>query len=354
MENNKIIYGIDLGTTNSAIARFENGQAVIKKSPTQSDTTPSCVTINPKGRMLVGAKAYAQLGKDWALSYVKNGYKRNTFVEFKRIMGTDETIYSYNLEKSGQPPYITPEMLSAEVLKTLRSYILDDEVKEAVITVPALFNNNQKDATKRAAKMAGFDHFELIQEPVAASVAYGLSSKMKNAYWLVFDFGGGTFDAALMHIEDGIMKAIDTAGNNHLGGKDIDQAIVEQIFIPQISKDYQILECSKNDNFLSMWKPKAEEAKIALSFQDSYEVQTDLGDEYGFDDEGNAFELDFTITQEDLEPVVTPIFQKAIDIANNLLERDNISGGRAWRTYFGWRTDIFTDFTQDVTRTDYT
>lgn len=326
MRNNKIIYGIDLGTTNSAIARFENGRAVIKKSPTQNDTTPSCVTINPKGRMLVGAKAYAQLGKDWALSYVKDGYKRNTFVEFKRIMGTDEAIYSYNLEKSGQNPYTTPEILSAEVLKTLRSYILDDEVKEAVITVPALFNNNQKDATKRAAEMAGFDHFELIQEPVAASVAYGLSSKMKNAYWLVFDFGGGTFDAALMHIEDGIMKAVDTAGNNHLGGKDIDQAIVEQIIIPLISKDYQILECSKNDNFVTMWKPKAEEAKIALSFQDAYEVQTDLGDEYGCDDEGNDFELDFTITQEDLEPIVIPIFQKAIDIANSLLERNNISG----------------------------
>ena len=98
MNNRKIIYGIDLGTTNSAIARFENGQAVIKKSPVQGDTTPSCVTVNPKGRLLVGSKAYAQLGKDWALSFVKEGYKRNTFVEFKRIMGTDETLYSYNLE----------------------------------------------------------------------------------------------------------------------------------------------------------------------------------------------------------------------------------------------------------------
>lgn len=326
MANNKIIYGIDLGTTNSAIARFENGQAVIKKSPTQGDTTPSCVTINPKGRLLVGAKAYAQLGKDWALSYVKEGYQRNTFVEFKRIMGTDETIYSYNLEKSGQNPYITPEALSAEVLKTLRSYVLDDEVKEAVITVPALFNNNQKDATKRAAELAGFEHFELIQEPVAASVAYGLSSKIKNAYWLVFDFGGGTFDAALMHIEDGIMKALDTAGNNHLGGKDIDLAIVDEIILPYLSKVYQILECSKKEAFRDMWKPKAEEAKIALSFQDTYEVQTDLGDEYGCDDNGEDFELDFEIAQEDLEPVVTPIFQKAIDITKKLLERNNLSG----------------------------
>jgi molecular chaperone DnaK len=324
MKNDRIIYGIDLGTTNSAIARFENGQAVVKKSPTQGDTTPSCVTINPKGRMLVGSKAYSQLGKDWALSFIKDGYQRNTFVEFKRIMGTDETLYSYNLEKSGQNPYLTPEMLSAEILKTLRSYVLDDDVKEAVITVPALFNNNQKDATKRAAKMAGFDHFELIQEPVAASVAYGLSSKMKNAYWLVFDFGGGTFDTALMHIEDGIMRAVDTAGNNHLGGKDIDNAIVEQIILPYLSRNYNIENCSKNKSFCTMWKPKAEEAKIALSFQDSYTLQTDLGDEYGCDDDNNEFELDLTISQEELEPVSSPIFQKAIDITKNLLERNNL------------------------------
>ena len=326
MTNNKIIYGIDLGTTNSAIARFENGQAVIKKSPVQGDTTPSCVTVNPKGRMLVGAKAYSQLGKDWALSFVKEGYQRNTFVEFKRIMGTDETLYSYNLEKSGQSPYLTPEQLSSEVLKTLRSYVLDDEVKEAVITVPALFNNNQKDATKRAAEMAGFDHYELIQEPVAASVAYGLASKMKNAYWLVFDFGGGTFDAALMHIEDGIMKAVDTAGNNHLGGKDIDIAIVEQIIIPYLSREYDILECAKKDAFITMWKPKAEEAKIALSFQDTYALQTDLGDEYGCDDNGQDFELDLTISQDDIEPIAAPIFQKAIDITNKLLERNKLTG----------------------------
>ena len=326
MKNNKIIYGIDLGTTNSAIARFENGQAVIKKSPIQTDTTPSCVTVNPKGRLLVGAKAYSQLGKDRALSFVKEGYKRNTFVEFKRIMGTDESIYSYNLEKSGQNPYLTPEQLSAEVLKTLRSYVLDDDVKEAVITVPALFNNNQKDATKRAAEMAGFDHYELIQEPVAASVAYGISSRIKNAYWLVFDFGGGTFDAALMRIEDGIMKAIDTAGNNHLGGKDVDSAMVTNILIPYLSHHYTIEECQQRETFIDMWKPKAEEAKIALSFQDYYDVQTDLGDEYGFDDNGEELELDLRITQDDLEPIVTPIYQKAVDITKSLLERNKIDG----------------------------
>ena len=325
MANHKIIYGIDLGTTNSAIARFEDGKAKIKKSPTQGDTTPSCVTINPKGKLTVGASAYAQLSKDWTMAFKKPGYKRNSFVEFKRIMGTDETIYSYNLEKCGRNPYLTPEQLSAEVLKTLRSYVLDDDVKEAVITVPALFNNNQRDATKRAAKMAGFDHFELIQEPVAASVAYGLSTKLKNAQWLVFDLGGGTFDAALMKIEDGIMKAVDTAGNNHLGGKDIDNAIVEELILPYLNREFVIDECGKTKDFRNMWKSKAEEAKINLSFQSEYTIQTDF-DDYGTDDEDTEFELDLTISQEDLEPVCAPIFQKAIDIAKQLLERNHLNG----------------------------
>lgn len=326
MANNKIIYGIDLGTTNSAIAKFENGQAVIKKSGLQGDITPSCVYVTPKGRYIVGQKAYNQLSKDYALMFIKADYESNTFIEFKRIMGTDETVHVSNLEKMGLEANITPENLSAQVLSTLRSYFIDEDVKEAVITVPALFNNNQKDATKKAAELAGFDHFELIQEPVAASIAYGLNSTMKNAYWLVFDFGGGTFDAALMKIEDGIMKAVDTAGNNHLGGKDIDAAFVEQIILPYLSENYTIEQCLSNDKFRNMWKPKAEEAKIALSFEDSYDIQTDLGEDYGCDDNGSEFELDMTVKRKNFEPVARPIFQKAIDITKQLLQRNNLSG----------------------------
>ena len=193
-------------------------------------------------------------------------------------MGTDEKILCTNLQRT-----FNPEELSAEVLKELKKFVLDDEVKSAIITVPAMFDNNQKDATKRAAKMAGFDYFELIQEPVAASIAYGLDAKLKNAYWLVFDFGGGTFDAALMRIEDGIMKSVDTAGNNKLGGKDIDKAIVNEIFLPYFRENYSIegVLTNKREDFVNMWKSKAEEAKIALSFNPSYEIETDLGEDYG-------------------------------------------------------------------------
>lgn len=193
-----------------------------------------------------------------------------------------------------------------------------------------MFENTQKDATKRAAKLAGFDYVELIQEPVAASIAYGLTSKMKDAYWLVFDFGGGTFDAALMKIEDGIPTPIGTAGNNKLGGKDIDKAIVEQLFIPYFREHYAIdsLLANNGDAFKNEWKAKAEEAKIQLSFNESFEVETDLGDDYGCDDNGEAFELCMTLTQKEFEPIAAPIYQKAIDITKDLLKKHNLQGSQ--------------------------
>lgn len=317
----KIIYGIDLGTTNSAITRFEKGKAVVKKNSMQKDTTPSCVAYNKKGHVIVGDKAHTQQGKDYAMVYRKPGYRPNTFVEFKRLMGTDHKYECPNLGKS-----ITPEELSSQVLMELKKNINDDDVLSAVITVPAMFNNTQKDATKHAAKLAGFDHVELIQEPVAASIAYGLDSKMKNAYWVVFDFGGGTFDAALMKIEDGIIQAVDTAGNNKLGGKDIDNAIVDEIIMPYLKNNYtlnDILE-KKGNAFVNMWKPKAEEIKIALSSNEEYEAETDLGDNYGVDDNGEEIAISLTVTREQVERVAEPIFQKAVNITKALLQRNHI------------------------------
>ncbi len=321
MTSRKIIYGIDLGTTNSAISRYENGKAVIKKNSLQSDTTPSCVAFSKNGTPIVGARAHRQLEKDYAMSFKKEGYKSNTFIEFKRLMGTD---HEYECSTLGRQ--VTPEELSAEVLKELRKNILDDTVTAAVITVPAMFNNTQKDATKRAARMAGFKHVELIQEPVAASIAYGLDTKMKNAHWVVFDFGGGTFDAALMRIEDGVMQSVDTAGNNKLGGKDIDQAILSQIIIPYLKQNYSLDNtlATRYKQFVNMWKAKAEEAKVGLSFYPSVTIETDLGDDYGTDDNGEELALSITITQEQLEEIAAPIYQKAIDITWELLQRNSI------------------------------
>lgn len=236
MARTKIDYGIDLGTTNSAISRMENGEPTIKKTDTLKDTMPSCVYINKKKAIQVGDSAYNALKRD-KLKAMKNwnDSDSNAFIEFKRTMGTDKKYQSSNLEKE-----LTSEELSAEVLKTLKSFVKDENVSSIVITVPAAFKNNQKEATREAAKLAGFNHIELLQEPVAASMAYGLDSNKKDGFWLVFDFGGGTFDAALLKVEEGIMKVIDTEGDNYLGGKNLDFAIVDEIIMPYLKENYVI------------------------------------------------------------------------------------------------------------------
>lgn len=322
----KIDYGIDLGTTNSAISRMENGEPVIKKTDTQKDTMPSCIYINKKKAIQVGESAYNALKRDkYRAMRNWNDSNSNSFIEFKRTMGTDKKYYSSNLEKE-----LSSEELSAEVLKKLKSFVTDENIASIVITVPAAFKNNQKEATRRAAKLAGFSHIELLQEPVAASMAYGLNTDKKNGYWLVFDFGGGTFDAALLKVEEGIMKVIDTEGDNYLGGKNLDYAIVDKIIIPYLQENYVIDSILADDRkkqiLRNVMKIYAEEAKIQLSFNETHNILSDLGDIPGEDDEGEEFELDIDVTQDDMRKTLGPVFQKAIDISLNLLKRNNLNG----------------------------
>lgn len=323
MARTKIDYGIDLGTTNSAIARMDNGEPVIKKTDTLKDTMPSCINFNKKQSIIAGDAAANQFRSDRLRALKTMKSDANTFIEFKRTMGTDKTYSSSNMNKD-----YTSEELSSEVLKKLKSFITDEEIKSIVITVPAKFTINQKDATSRAAKLAGFEHCELLQEPIAASMAYGLDSTSKDGLWLVFDFGGGTFDAALLKVEDGIMKVIDTEGDNYLGGKNIDYAIVDEILIPDLKSKFKIdsfLSGSKLEYFRNALKDFAEDAKIALSFAPSTDVLSQLND-FPEDDEGTEIELDLKVTESIFEPVVKPIFQKAIDICKELLKRNNLSG----------------------------
>lgn len=325
MGRTKIDYGIDLGTTNSAIARMENGEAIIKKTDTLKDTMPSCVHFNKKKSVIVGDGAANALRSDRLRTLKTLAADTNTFIEFKRTMGSDKKFFSSNMNQE-----FTSEDLSAEVLKKLKSFIMDDEIKSIVITVPAKFTINQKDATSRAAKLAGFEHCELLQEPNAASMAYGLGASSKDGIWLVFDFGGGTFDAALLKVEDGIMKVIDTEGDNFLGGKNIDYAIVDEILIPHLRKSFAIdsfiNQEDKKEYLREALKDEAENAKIQLSFGNSFDVIPDLGI-FGEDDQGAEIELDINITEEILSPVITPLFQKAIDICKELLKRNSLSGG---------------------------
>lgn len=323
---NKIDYGIDLGTTNSAIARMESGKPTIRKSDTLKDTTPSCISITKKKDFLVGDTATNVYITDnrRALKHWEKG-SVNTYIEFKRTMGTTDPKESSNLGKT-----LSSEELSAEVLKKLKSYIIDENVNSVVITVPAKFLNPQKDATMKAAKLAGFKHVELMQEPVAAATAYGLSSKKKDGYWLVFDFGGGTFDAALVKAEEGILAVKDTAGDNWLGGKNLDNAIVDQIIIPYLSETYAIDFVLNDNSKLQMLrdavKPYAEEAKNQLSFKDFHNILSNLGDLPFEDENGEEPEIDINVSQSDMDRILSPFFQKAIDITKELLVKNNLKG----------------------------
>jgi len=323
---NKIDYGIDLGTTNSAIARMEGGVPTIKKSDTLKDTIPSCVHFNKKQDELVGDAAFNIMKNDnvRALKTFQKG-NTNTFIEFKRTMGTTHTYTSSNLNRN-----LTPDELSAEVLKKLKSFIQDENLSSIVITVPAKFLNPQNEATMKAAKLAGFKHVQLLQEPVAAATAYGLDSLKKDGFWLVFDFGGGTFDAALVKSDEGILAVKDTEGDNWLGGKNLDEAIVDEIIIPNISENFDISsvleDADKRQLLRDAVKHRAEEAKIQLSFKDSHNILSDLGDLPFEDDNGKEPEIDVEVTQEDMERVLGPIFQKAIDISKDLLKRNNLKG----------------------------
>ena len=323
---NKIDYGIDLGTTNSAIARMENGIPTIKKSDTLKDTIPSCVHFNKKQNILVGDPAFNVMKTDntRALKTFETG-QTNTYIEFKRTMGTTHKYESSNMSKD-----FTSEELSAEVLKKLKSFFQDENISSIVITVPAKFLNPQKEATIRAARLAGFKHIELLQEPMAAATAYGLTAKDKDSYWLVFDFGGGTFDAAIIKSEEGILTVKDTEGDNWLGGKNLDEAIVDQIIIPYLQKNYAINgileDVEKREILRNAVKFFAEEAKVQLSFTDTYNILSNLGD-LPFKDENDLEpEIDITVTQRDMERILSPIFQKAIDLTKELLQRNNLTG----------------------------
>ena len=325
MSRTKIDYGIDLGTTNSAIARMENGDAVIRKTDTLKDTMPSCVYVNKKKAIQVGDSAFNEMKKERIKamrSFDSNAV--NTFSEFKRTMGSDKRYRCSNMNED-----FSSEFLSAEVLKALKSFVSDDSFSSVVITVPAKFTMNQKDATLRAAlEHAGFSQCELLQEPVAASMAYGLSAESEDGNWLVFDFGGGTFDAALVRVEEGIMKVVDTEGDNYLGGTTLDSAIVEKIILPYFTENYSISSILESDSkkaiFQNSMKNFAEETKISMSFNETAHILSDLGDIPGEDDDGEEYELDITVTQEMIADALSPIFQKSIDICKQLLARNGL------------------------------
>ena len=241
------IIGIDLGTTNSCAAVYEHGEAVVITNPEGNRTTPSVVAFK-NGEKIVGDAAKRQV--------VTN---KNSVISIKRKMGTNEKV-----ELEGK--YYTPQEISAMILSYIKSYAeayLGEKVDKAVITVPAYFNDAQRQATKDAGKIAGLEVERIINEPTAAALAFGIDKKEVEQKVLVYDLGGGTFDVSILQLADGTFEVLATAGNNHLGGDDIDNIIVDWI-CDNFQKENGIN--LKNDKMaLQRIKEAAEKAKKDLS-----------------------------------------------------------------------------------------
>ena len=323
MKRHKIDYGIDLGTTNSSICRMEKGIPVLLRTDTLREVMPSCVSFTRRQNTKVGDAAFNDLKQEkrratrsWSAAAT------NTFQEFKRTMGTDTHYHSDNMNRD----YSSVE-LSAEVLKALKSFVTDEQPQSVVITVPAKFTVNQKTATLEAGKLAGFAQCELLQEPIAAAMAYGLTANETDGCWLVFDFGGGTFDAALLKVEDGIIVVTDTEGDNYLGGKNLDYAIVDRILLPYLGRNCAIeanlADEKKRDVLREALKTYAEELKIAVSAKEQFDLLSNLGD-LGNDDDGQELELDLVVTREQTFEVMRPLIQKSVDICLEILQRNNL------------------------------
>ena len=207
------IIGIDLGTTNSAVSVLEGGEAKIIANPEGNRTTPSVVAFK-NGEIQVGEVAKRQA--------VTNP---DTIISIKRHMGTD-----YKVEAGGKS--YTPQEISAMILQYIKGFAEDylgEKVEKAVITVPAYFNDAQRQATKDAGKIAGLEVERIVNEPTAAALAYGLDKVDKDEKILVFDLGGGTFDVSVLELVDGVFEVLSTSGDNHLGGDDFDQKVIDYL-----------------------------------------------------------------------------------------------------------------------------
>src|SRR5947208_9331814 len=221
------------------------------------NVTPSVIYIGKTGRMLVGKKAYDNWVQD----------PQNTQAEFKRWMG-----YSDRLTFPASGKQLSAEELSAEVLKSLRADAerqTQERITAAVITVPAAFGSLQCDATGRAAKLAGFEQAPLLQEPIAAAIAYGASPSSRDQRWMVFDLGGGTLDVAIVSTRNGRLAVLEHQGNNRLGGKDIDRRIAENLLLPSLSQQFKLpdkrTQSAQYNRVYRALVRFAEQAKIALS-----------------------------------------------------------------------------------------
>jgi len=311
MGRSTIDFGIDLGTTNSEIAVVDKGQVHVVRNGFRDEITPSAVRIDRKGSIIVGKLAFNQRVDD----------KENTYTQFKRLMGSQQVL---NFPSSGRQ--MKPEELSAEVLKSLRQDVLrpeeiGEEINTSVITVPALFEIPQCDATRRAAELAGITTSPLLQEPIAAALAYGFQTEELDGFLLVYDLGGGTFDSSLIRSVETRLRVIDHAGDNFLGGKDFDEKLLDYC-LGKLQSEFGLRQLDPNTDRKAFGKllAEVENAKIQLSNNPTaYFSITDLGK--GLED----FDASFELTRSEYESLIEPLVRKTISICERLLIANHLS-----------------------------
>ncbi|MHA2616631.1 MAG: Hsp70 family protein [bacterium JZ-2024 1] len=314
MERETIDYGIDLGTTNSEIAVLKGTEIEVFRNNEGFEYTPSAVWIDQRGSLWVGRQAKERLEDD----------PENAVSEFKLLMGTNEVKV---FERSGKR--MTPEELSAEVLKELRNIVkhrTGEDIEAAVITVPAAFDLPQCGATQRAAELAGLKQSPLVQEPVAAALAYGFQSASDNVFWLVYDLGGGTFDAAVIQPRSGIIQVVNHGGDNHLGGKLIDWAIVDNLLIPAVTREYRLSDFRRDNrkwrSAIAKLKLQAEEAKIRVSSRESAWIIIEFEV-----DHGQSVRFEYELLRKDVERIAEPIILRTINICKRVLNEKRLDPG---------------------------
>ena len=290
--------GIDLGTTNSCVSIFEGGEAKVIANAEGSRTTPSVVAFK-NGEIIVGQAAKNQM--------VTNP---DTISSIKRLMGTKKTVKANGREYK---PEEVSAMILGDLKKTAEAY-LGEEVKKAVITVPAYFNDAQRQATKNAGKIAGLEVERIINEPTAAALAYGLDKQDKPEKILVYDLGGGTFDVSILDIGDGVFEVLSTSGNNKLGGDDFDEAILNYL-VKEFKKENGI-DLSKDKMAMQRLKDASEKAKKDLSGVSS----TNISLPFISQGEDGPVHLEMSLTRAKFEELTSDLMDSTLEPVRKALK----------------------------------
>lgn len=293
------IIGIDLGTTNSCVSVLEAGEAKVIPNPEGGRTTPSVVAFK-NGERIVGDAAKRQA--------ITNP---NTISSIKRLMGTNKKV-----EAEGKK--YTPEEISAMILSYMKDYAesyLGEKVDRAVITVPAYFNDAQRQATKNAGKIAGLKVERIINEPTAAALAYGLNKQDTNQTILVYDLGGGTFDVSILELGDGVFEVKSTNGNNHLGGDDFDQRIMDYL-IDEFKKENGI-DLSKDSMAMQRLKEVSEKAKKDLSSMTTTTISAPF---IAQSKDGGPLHLNVTLTRAKFEDLIRDLVESTLEPVRKALK----------------------------------